>query len=376
MMRASEIGLILGASALFFFMEAQNRPDFQEWELKRSGETGKAHLSFEIRRTRPGNRSHWTTGHDVPWSTLRGIGADNLDQLSGSVKFDVVRHAGTLHCVGKTTFGGSVRARGTFTFEPDPAYSKKLTELGYFPPSDDELFTMMMNNVTLDFARLAVEAGLRSSTRDLIDMGNHGVNARYIEEVRASGFPDVSARDLIEFRNHGVNADFLRDLRDSGYNFSPRDAIELRNHGVNGDFVAELRAAGYKNMRAEEIRDLRNHGVGSEDLRSFKSDGLAPTPREMIELKNHGVRSSFLKTLRDAGHGDLPVSDIVKLHNQGVSGDFVRDVTDLGYKFTVDELIELRNHGVNTDYLRKLKASGYQHLAADKIVKLRDHGIE
>ena len=57
-------------------------------------------------------------------------------------------------------------------------------------------------------------------------------------------------------------------------------------------------------------------------------------------------------------------------------GDFIRDVAGLGYRFSTDELVELRNHGVNGDYLRKLKESGFQHLSADKIVKLRDNGVE
>ena len=48
----------------------------------------------------------------------------------------------------------------------------------------------------------------------------------------------------------------------------------------------------------------------------------------------------------------------------------------MGYNFTPKELIEMHHHGVDAGYLRKLKDSGFNALSADKIVKLRTHGID
>jgi hypothetical protein len=373
MMRASEIALILGASALFFFIEAQNRPDHQEWGLKRAGTEGKAHLTLDVSRNRPGSRSRWRNSQDVSWSTIRGLKAEDLDRFSGAVKFDIVRDAGALHCEGRASVG---RASGKFLFEPDPGFSKKLGDMGYFPPSEDQLFSMMMSDLTLEFARLVADAGMRASTKELLDLRNHGVDARYIEQVRAAGFSGISAREMIQLRDHGVRPEFLRDLKDSGYAFSTREAVMLRDHGVSSEFISDLRAAGYNDLSAEDIRDLRNHGVGGDDLRALKSQGLSPTPRDLIEFKNHGIGPGFLKSLRETGNGDLSVRDIVNLQNHGVSAEFLREVHALGYSFSADDLVRLRDHGVNGDYLRKLKDAGFQHLPADKIVKLRDNGVE
>jgi hypothetical protein len=67
---------------------------------------------------------------------------------------------------------------------------------------------------------------------------------------------------------------------------------------------------------------------------------------------------------------------MVQLKIHGVGADFMRDSKALGYNFTAQELVNLRLHGVDGRYLRRLHDSGMKNLTADKIQKLKIHGID
>jgi hypothetical protein len=63
-------------------------------------------------------------------------------------------------------------------------------------------------------------------------------------------------------RDHGVNPTFVQVAADLGYQFSPQELIDLWNHGVNEKYLRNLRASGMEGPIADEIVKLRTHGVG------------------------------------------------------------------------------------------------------------------
>lgn len=331
--------LLIGAGAVLsacFMLPGQDGR--QEWSLSRyDGNT----VRLSINRWNPGSRTQFST--DVPVSRFRGLSAA-LFNGGGSAKFDYVQDAGRIVCEGRFSFG---RGSGTFTVAADPGFLSELKKLGYEAPDENQLFSMFMMGVRLDDARAARETGLNASLQQLIDMRAHGVNADYIRETRRAGYRDLHAADLIEMKNHGVAPEFLRDLKAAGYAISTREVVDLRNHGVN-----------------------------SEYLRDLKDFGLHPEPRDMVEMKNHGVTPEYLKGLKDAGYGNLAAGEITNLRNHGVGVEFVREARELGYEFTARELAELRNHGVDGRYLRRLHDSGMKNLDAEKVKKLKVHGID
>ncbi len=371
-MKPAEIVLIMGSVLLFFFLQAQTAPDSSDWALRRSGADGKVHLTLEMRKRTENGRNHWKQSNDVPWASIRGLTAEQLDR-GGPVKFDVVRDPGSFQCEGEARGG---RASGLFRFQPSRFFVEGLTKLGYEAPSDDQTLSMALMDMTLEFARRATEANLRATTRDLIDMRIHGIDGRYIDETRASGMKGLTARNLIDFRIHGVTAPFLRDLSSAGFVYEPREIVELRIHGVSGEFLGELKNAGYGDISARDVRELRIHGVSGDYLREIKRAGVAPPPRELVQMKIHGVQPEFLGDLKEAGYGGISTSETTQLRQHGVAGSFIRAAKEMGYAFTPRELVQLRNHGVDAAYLRKLKDAGFENLAADKIVKLRIHGVD
>lgn len=337
-MKSNTLLLIAGCVGLAGCAVLPGQDGRQEWSLSRyNGNT----VRLSIDRWKPGSRTQFST--DVPVTRFRGLSASLFDR-GGDAKFDYVQDVGRIVCEGRFSFG---RGSGSFTVIPDPNFVTELRKLGYEAPDENQLFSMLMMGVGLDDARAAQETGLNASLQQLIDMRAHGVNAEYIRETRRAGYRDLHAGDLIEMKNHGVTPEFLRDLKTAGYLIPTREVVELRNHGVSSDY----------------LRDLKDYG-------------LHPDTRAMVEMKNHGVTPEYLKGLKDAGYGNLAAGEITNLRNHGVDVEFVREARELGYDFTSRELVELRNHGVDGRYLRRLTNSGLKNLDAEKIKKLKTHGID
>src|SRR5262245_4326418 len=309
-----------------------------EWTLKPGRTAGKHRLSIEIYKP----RHHWSDSTDVPAERFRGLPADPFAR-SGPARFEYVQDAGKLVCQGAFSWN---KGSGTFTFVPDPKFPAELERLGYGAPDNELVFQMALAGVTLDFARVARYSGLSASTTQLLDMRNHGVTLEFIQEMKKSGYEKLRAEDLIRMRDHGVSTGFVADLKNSGYDLPVERIVELRNHGVNSTYLAELKNhglqptvpeiiqlrnngvtpeymktlqdAGYDDLSAGQITRLKQHGVPAEFASDAKALGYNFTADELINMRNHGVNSSYLKRLRDSGMKNLTAAQIAKLKSHGV----------------------------------------------------------
>lgn len=299
-------------------------------------------VRFGINWTNGNNNSTWT--NEMPWSSFQGLDAQQLVRLNGQHIFKFVRDAGTFVCTGIFANG---RGHGDYSFQENPAYLSELQKLGFLSPTSEDLFHMAMSDVSLEFVRNVKSAGLEASASDLLDLRSHGLSAQDIREAQTAGFHNLSARDLIEMKDHGVQSDFLRGLKDAGYAVPVKEVVAMRDHGVDVGYLKEL--ARY---------------------------GLKPDAEDLPKLKDHGVSPEFLRALGESGLGDLEVNEIVDMKDHGVEPRFVKEAKTLGYKFSSKEIIQMRQNGVDGAYLRKLKDTGFNSLSAEKIIKLRNHGVD
>lgn len=370
-MKLSEITVIAGATLLFVTLNAQNR-EGQEWTLRRATDAQQVNLRLEINQRRGGGWNHSSHTTDIPWSSVRGLQPSQLDTGSTNAKFEIVRDAGRFLCEGITGMG---RGTGSFRFEANPNYAEQLRQMGYTSPDSEQVFNMALHEISLEFARYVRDTGLRATTRELIELRIHGVTREYIAEMRGFGFTELVARDFVEMKIHGVKPEFVRGLKAAGYNLSSREIVEMKIHGVTNEFMTELKQAGF-NLSQKQIVEMKIHGIDSQYIRELKGYGLNPPARDLVEMKIHGVRPEYLKALKDSGFTNLTSQEVTNLKIHGVSPEFIKDTKGMGYNFTLRELTEMRIHGVNTPYLQKLRVAGFHNLTADKIVKLRIHGID
>jgi beta-lactamase regulating signal transducer with metallopeptidase domain len=97
----------------------------------------------------------------------------------------------------------------------------------------------------------------------LVEMQIHGVNARYIEEMKAATPASArrTPRDLINLRIHGISAQRVREYARAGYpNLSDRELVSLSNHGVSAAFIREMASAGHRNLTPAQLVSLKIRG--------------------------------------------------------------------------------------------------------------------
>jgi hypothetical protein len=310
-----------------------------EWQIRPALSVDK--VRFTVRNTNGLGR--WSTTRDVPIDRFRGFSLSMLGG-GGPAKFEYVGDAGRLLCQGRFGLGSG---SGSFTFEPNRDFAKDLVAMGYDAPDDDQLFSMLTNDVDRRFARGVRDEGLNTSTRGLVELRTHGLTLDYIRNARALGYRSLSADDFVQLRIHGVATDYLGDLKAAGYTLDAQDIVQLRIHGVGSDY----------------LRDLKRHG-------------LNPPASDLAQYRMHGVTAEYLKALKDAGYSSLRAEQITQLRNHGVDAELVADAKRLGYDFAPEEFVNLRIHGVDGAYLQRLRDAGMRDLSADQIAKLRTHGVD
>jgi hypothetical protein len=326
---------VLAAATLLAFSENWDA----QWRMTPSLSVNKVH--FTVRHSN--GFGNWSNSRDVPLDNFRGFSLAMLAS-PGPAKFEYVADAGRLLCEGRFLLG---TGSGTYTFTPDRGFVSALQQMGYDTPDDEQIFSMLMTDITRAFAREIRDSGLRASSQDLIKLRIHGVSLDYIREARQAGYQSLTADDYAQLRIHGVDTNFLRELKAGGYD-----------------------------LRADEIDQLRIHGVDSGYLRELKNYGLKPVASDLSQMRIHGVTPEYLKGLKDAGYGNLHVDEIDQLRIHGVEPGFVQQARSLGYDFTPEELAQLRIHGVDGPYLKRLRDAGMRNLNAEQIAQLRIHGVE
>ena len=83
----------------------------------------------------------------------------------------------------------------------------------------------------------------------------------YLRAIKNAGYERLAADDVVQLKIHGVPESFLKAAKDNGYDFSPRDLVQLRQHGVDGAYLRRVKDAGFTNLRAGQIARLKQHGV-------------------------------------------------------------------------------------------------------------------
>src|SRR5919108_428850 len=118
-------------------------PSTGQWLIDPSDHPGKVQLN--IRYGERGHSSNW--GRIVPVSELVGLSPADMNGPGTTVRFKIVRSAGTLSCEGWFADG---RGSGHFTYEPNPDFVAELAKRGINAPTEWEQFEMTMTGVGLD----------------------------------------------------------------------------------------------------------------------------------------------------------------------------------------------------------------------------------
>jgi len=89
------------------------------------------------------------------------------------------------------------------------------------------------------------------------------------------------------------------------------------------------------------------------------------------------VSLAFASEVKFSGLKDVKVSDLLRLKDHGIDGEFVRGLKSAGVPvLSADDIIKLHDHGVKPEYVARIQSAGYPDLTIDQIIKLHDHGVD
>lgn len=256
------------------------------WTLEHSSEPGSAQLGLRYQKITNRGNQEWDESRPVPWADLRGVSSADLDSNGVSKSFSIVRDAGSFQAQGTLSRG---HGAGVWTFSPSASFNDQLRRRGIASADAHQQFELAMAGFKLGTLDQLLASGFqRPSVADLVDMIDHGVSDRYIQELQGLGLHPNSAQAL----------------------------IRLRDHGVGGSFAAAVMKA-FPGTTVDELVKLRDHGVGTAYMQTFAKMGLRVSAEDLIRLRDHGVTSSFIERLRSHGYTKLSVDDLIRLRDSG-----------------------------------------------------------
>ncbi len=195
---------LLTALAVFTTLAAGDDVEGR-WTAKLGWDQDFVHLRLRIADERGDSRIRST----VDASELEGLDPADLKAWSAELAFEWPRQAGTLIFEGRR--GWFSPPSGEFRFRANPEFVAHLGASGYGEPSDYDLITLAVHDVSdRDVAGLG-ELGYRSLD-DIVRLTVRNVEVDYVVAMQELGYrPSID--DVIRLHGHGVRAQGARVRR-------------------------------------------------------------------------------------------------------------------------------------------------------------------
>ena len=198
----------------------------------------------------------------------------------------------------------------------------------------------------------------------------------FVGGIAALGYKDLSVDQLISLKIHDVTTEYVRGFLAAGLKPTVDEIVSFAIHGAQPADILEMQKLGYK-LTPSEIVSMYIHGLTPEFTRQMKSAGFGtPTFDQLISFKIHDATPEIAEQFKQAGVRELDFDKLVSLQIHGATPDAVKQIGALGYpNLTADDVISMCIHGVDVDFVRKAQKHGFKDLSVDKLIKLKQFGI-
>lgn len=163
----------------------------------------------------------------VPLSDLQGVDGTFL-RGGGQVVFELARPAGTVLFEGR--FDGDI-GHGTYRFTPGADFAGALRSRGIEDLPPVRVLLLALQNVDLRFVDDLIEHTAGPVDGDLlVRAAIFAVDAAFIQEMAAAGYPRLSVQDLVRMKIFEIDSTYVESLRDEGAPLTVDDMVSRRIH--------------------------------------------------------------------------------------------------------------------------------------------------
>jgi beta-lactamase regulating signal transducer with metallopeptidase domain len=139
-------------------------------------------------------------------------------------------------------------------------------------------------------------------------------------------------------------------------------------------YIDSLKDAGLTNLSVDQLIGLKVQGVTGNYVKEMKDLGLKVDVDSLIGMKVQGISPEYVKGMRDATGQSLDSDALIGMKVQGVTPEYVRQMHELGLKTDSDDIIGMKVQGVTPDYIRQMRELGLKS-DADDIIGMKVQGI-
>lgn len=318
-----------------------------EWKAEtKSDKNDKIHLSFEHRTDKGRNQN----GSSYEYSELQGLTREQASG-SGSVKFSLVREAGTIECEGKFENG---RGSGTYRFTANQNFINAMKSRGFdFTEKkgdwddgvESRLFSAAMLNITTALADDLKSANFGNLTvSDLFKAKIFKIDSQFMRDMKATGFPNLDMQDLVKARIFKVDPEYVREFSNAGLkNESFEVLVRAKMFKITPEFIKQVRASGLKDQSVDTLVRMSMFKVTPDFIKEIEAAGLSDISTEgMVRLRMFNVTGAFIKELKAEGLTNLSVEQLVRMKMFNVNGEFIRKAKAENVPLNVEELVRHR----------------------------------
>jgi len=298
--------------------------------------------------------------------------------------FTLTREAGTMKFNGK--FEGD-KGMGTYKFTANKDYSTAMNKEGLDIKKDNDLMVFFLINIKVSYVQMLKKNGFNNLDKDqVIPLAALDVNEAYITSIKKA-IPDIDLENLVPFKSLGIDKAFIEEIRSSGYkDVSPSNIIALKSQGIDGKYINDFRSSGKKSDNAEN--NNRNNNDDNDDdniiafkalnvdkafIDSFKALGYNNLSNgDLIGLKSLNVTPEYVKSFQNAGYKNISAENLMALKSQNISPDLVKEYKSLGFdNLDLEEIVGAKAIGTTPAYIKSMRAKGHDFKSLEKYIALK-----
>ncbi len=150
----------------------------------------------------------------------------------------------------------------------------------------------------------------------------------------------------------------------------------------NPTFKAYLQQKGYTGLDTELMLHIFMTDINKGYFEYLAANGYGSVSNSQLkdlaeQDLNRKALGDYFTLFKTENYGHPSLDKVVELREHGVNAKFVNSFHEMGYKENIplDKALELRDHGVSPDFISSFLKMGYKDISLDKATELRDHGV-
>ncbi len=295
--------------------------------------------------------------------------------------FTLTREAGTMTFIGK--FEGD-KGMGSYKFTANKDYRTTMGKEGINLEDDEDFIVFFMINIKQSYVQMLKKNGYNNLDKDeVIPLAALEVNEGYITSIKQA-IPDIDLDDLVPFKSLGIDKAYIEEIRKSGYkDLSPGNIIALKSQGIDAKYIKDFKSSANSkknNKEADDADDADDDIIAFKSLKidqafidSYKKIGYNDLSNDdLMALKSLNVTPEYINSFEKAGYKNIETDDLFALKSLNVTPELIIQYKDLGFNnLNLDDIVGAKAVGATPSFIKSMKGKGHDFKSLEKYISLK-----